>query len=79
MRRFGHHSAVAHLLVVALIEDAVDAHRPHVHIVDLGPAKELVVKVKSGFEIGCVEFVPADGAGSGRLRGVPATACWGRE
>ena len=65
---FGHHAAVAHFLVVAFIEDAIDAHGPHVHIADLGPAKELVVEVESAFEVGCVELVPADGAG-GRWRG----------
>src|SRR5713101_50879 len=63
MRRFGHHSAVAHSLVVALIEDAIYAHGTHIHIADLGPAKELVVEVESAFEVGCVELVPADRAG----------------
>src|ERR1700730_4337762 len=63
MGGLGHHAAVAHFFVVAFIEDAIGAHRPHVHIAKLGPAKELVVEVKSAFEIGGVELVPADGAG----------------
>jgi hypothetical protein len=54
------------LLVVAFIEDAIEAHGAHVHIADLGPAEELVVEVESGVEVGGVELVPADGAGSGR-------------
>src|SRR5450432_4292869 len=31
----GHHAPVAHLFVVALVEDAINAHWPHVHIADL--------------------------------------------
>jgi hypothetical protein len=38
---------------------------PHVHISDLRPTKELVVELKSFFEIRCVEFMPTDGAGCG--------------
>src|SRR5438270_3402961 len=63
---FPHHAAVTRLLVVALIEDAIDTHRPHVHIVELGPYKKFVVEIKSGFEVGRVEFVPADGTGGKR-------------
>ncbi len=68
MGRLGHHAAIAHFLVIAFIEEAIDAHGPHVHIGDLGPAEELVVEVESAFEVGCVELVPPDGAG-GRRRG----------
>ena len=39
---------------LAFIEEAIDAHGAHVHIADLGPAKELVVEVESAFEVGCV-------------------------
>ena len=60
MGRFGHHASVAHFLVFTLIENAINAHWPHVHIADLSPAKELVVEVKPVFEIRCVEFVPTD-------------------
>src|SRR4051794_38551661 len=47
---FPHPAAVTHLLVVALIEDAIDTHRPHVHIVELGPSKKFVVEFKPAFE-----------------------------
>src|SRR4051794_9017622 len=63
--RLGHHAAVAHLFVVALVEDAINAHCPHVHIASLGPTKELIVEIKPAFEVRCVEFVPTDGAGGG--------------
>src|SRR4051794_6505888 len=61
-----HHAAVAHLFVLALIEDAIDTHLAHIHIADLRPAEELVVESKSGFEIGGVEFMPPDCSGRGR-------------
>ncbi len=67
MRRFVHHSAAAHWLVVAFIEKPIEAHGAHVHIGKLGPAEELAVEVESAVEIGGVELVPADGAGRGGL------------
>src|SRR3954462_12484306 len=63
---FPHPATVTHLLVVALIEDAIDTHRPHVHIVELGPSKKFVVEFKPAFEVGRVEFVPADATGGRR-------------
>src|SRR3954452_19949708 len=66
MGSLGHYAAVAHLFVIALIEDAINPHGPHVHIVDLRPTKELVVKVKSSFEVSRVEFVPTDSTGGWR-------------
>lgn len=42
-------------------------------------AKELLVELKTAFEVRCVEFVPTDGTGGGRWGNSPAQACPGRE